>query len=57
VLRFVAKGMSNKEIAKGLELSDLTIKTHVSSILSKTNLTSRTQAVLFALKEGLVGLE
>jgi two-component system, NarL family, response regulator LiaR len=56
-LRLIAKGYSNKEIANALEVSEVTIKTHVSSILSKLNLQSRTQVALFALKEGLVGLE
>ena len=56
-LRLIAKGMSNKEIAENLTVSEGTVKTHVSSILSKLNLQSRTQAALFALKEGLVGLE
>jgi DNA-binding NarL/FixJ family response regulator len=56
-LRLIAKGYSNKEIASALEVSEVTIKTHVSSILSKLNLQSRTQVALFALKEGLVGLE
>ncbi len=56
-LRLVAKGLSNKEIAKELEVSEVTVKTHVSSVLSKLHLSSRTQAALFALKEGIVGLE
>jgi two-component system, NarL family, response regulator LiaR len=56
-LRLIARGMSNKEIAEHLGVSEVTVKTHVSSILSKLNLQSRTQAALFALKEGLVGLE
>jgi two-component system, NarL family, response regulator LiaR len=56
-LRLIAKGLSNKEIANQLSVSEVTVKTHVSSILSKLNLQSRTQAALFALKEGLVGLE
>ena len=56
-LRLVARGLSNKGIAGELGVSEVTIKTHVSSILSKLNLSSRTQAALFALKEGLVGLE
>jgi DNA-binding NarL/FixJ family response regulator len=56
-LRLIAKGLSNKEIAEQLSVSEVTVKTHVSSILSKLNLQSRTQAALFALKEGLVGLE
>jgi two-component system, NarL family, response regulator LiaR len=56
-LRLIAKGLSNKEVATQLSVSEVTVKTHVSSILSKLNLQSRTQAALFALKEGLVGLE
>lgn len=56
-LRLVAKGLANKEIASELGVSEVTIKTHVSSILSKLNLQSRTQAALFALKEGLTGLD
>jgi two-component system, NarL family, response regulator LiaR len=56
-LRLVAKGHANKEIADIMQVSEVTVKTHVSSILSKLNLSSRTQAALFALKEGLVGLE
>lgn len=56
-LRLVAKGMANKEIAAELGVSEVTIKTHVSSVLSKLDLQSRTQAALFALKEGLTGLD
>ena len=56
-LRLVAKGLTNKEIADALNVSEVTVKTHVSSVLSKLNLSSRTQAALFALKEGLVGLD
>ena len=56
-LRLVAKGLTNKDIADALEVSEVTVKTHVSSVLSKLGLSSRTQAALFALKEGLVGLE
>jgi len=56
-LRLVAKGLANKEIADRLGVSEVTVKTHVSSILSKLDLKSRTQAALFALKEGLTGLD
>lgn len=56
-LRLVAKGLTNKAVAAEMAVSEVTVKTHVSSILSKLNLHSRTQAALFALKEGLVGLE
>ena len=55
-LRLIAKGHANREIAEELGISEVTVKTYVSSILSKLNLSSRTQAALFALKEGLVGL-
>lgn len=54
VLRLVAEGKSNKEIADELVLGEKTIKTHVSSILSKLGLTSRTQAALYAVRIGLV---
>jgi DNA-binding NarL/FixJ family response regulator len=57
ILRYIARGYSNKEIAEAEGLSELTVKTHVSRLLSKLNLASRTQAALFALKEGLVSLE
>ncbi len=56
-LRELARGMANREIAETLGVSEMTIKTHVSSILSKLGLKSRTQAALFALREGLVGLD
>lgn len=56
-LKLLAKGLSNKEVAQAFDVSEVTVKTHVSSILSKLNLSSRTQAALFALKEGIVGLE
>jgi NarL family two-component system response regulator LiaR len=57
ILRYIGRGKSNKEIAAALRLSELTVKTHVSRLLSKLGLASRTQAALFALKEGLVSLE
>jgi two-component system, NarL family, response regulator LiaR len=56
VLRLVAQGLSNREIADKLVITDLTVSTHVSNILSKLHLASRTQAALFALKEGLASL-
>ena len=56
-LRLIAKGHANKIIADIMGVSEVTVKTHVSSVLSKLTLSSRTQAALFALKEGLVGLE
>lgn len=54
VLRLVAQGYSNKDIAEALTLSDKTVKTHVSRILSKLDLPSRTQAALYAVRIGLV---
>lgn len=57
ILRLIGKGQSNKEIAERLGLSELTVKTHVSRLLSKLDLPSRTQAALFALKQGLVSLD
>ena len=57
VLRLVAQGMSNREIAEHLVVAEFTVRSHVSSILSKLHLASRTQAALFALKTGLASLE
>ena len=57
VLRLIAKGCSNKEIALKLSVSDLTVRTHVSNILSKLHLASRTQAALYALQKGITSLE
>ncbi|MCH7699784.1 MAG: response regulator transcription factor, partial [Chloroflexi bacterium] len=56
VLQAIAHGMSNKEIANHLVLSEKTVKTHVSNILQKLHLADRTQAALYAVKEGLVDL-
>jgi len=57
VLRIIARGKSNQEIAEELVISEATVRTHASNILSKLHLTSRTQAVLYALREGIVELE
>jgi NarL family two-component system response regulator LiaR len=57
VLRLVAQGHSNREIADTLTISEATVRTHVSNILSKLNLCSRTQAALYALREGLASLQ
>jgi DNA-binding NarL/FixJ family response regulator len=54
VLRLLASGRANKEIAAELSLSERTTRTHVSSILRKLGLNSRTQAALWAVREGLV---
>jgi len=57
ILRLVAQGMSNGEIADQLTIAEMTVRTHVSHILSKLHLASRTQAALYALKEGLASLD
>jgi NarL family two-component system response regulator LiaR len=57
VLRLLAQGYSNQDIADQLVLSEATVRTHVSHILSKLHLTSRTQAALYALREGLANLD
>jgi DNA-binding NarL/FixJ family response regulator len=54
VLILIANGYSNKEIADELVISERTVRTHVSSILRKLRLSSRTQAALVAVREGLV---
>jgi DNA-binding NarL/FixJ family response regulator len=57
VLRLVATGKPNKQIATELEISERTARTHVSRILRKLRLSSRTQAALWAVREGLVEVE
>jgi NarL family two-component system response regulator LiaR len=57
VLRLIARGMSNKLIAHELVVSEKTVKTHVSNILAKLHLADRTQAALYAVREGLAELE
>ncbi|HYK71629.1 MAG TPA: response regulator transcription factor [Pseudoneobacillus sp.] len=54
VLLEIAKGKSNKEIAASLYITEKTVKTHVSNVLAKLNLQDRTQAALFAVKNGLI---
>lgn len=53
VLALVARGQSNKEIARTLVISETTVKHHLGSILSKLGLTSRTQAALYGVRDGL----
>jgi NarL family two-component system response regulator LiaR len=57
VLRLVAHGLSNQEIADRFVISERTVRTHVSSILAKLHLASRTQATLYALRQGIAHLE
>ena len=54
VLRLLARGMANKEISQTLNITEQTVKTHVSHILGKLNVPSRTQAALYAIRIGLV---
>jgi DNA-binding NarL/FixJ family response regulator len=57
VLRLIGAGSPNKEIAAKLQISERTARTHVSRILRKLGLSSRTQAALWAAREGLVDLD
>lgn len=57
VLRLVAQGRHNQEIADLLAISEATVRTHVSHILTKLELSSRTQAALYALRRGIASLE
>ena len=57
VLKLIAQGMSNKAIAKRLVVSEKTVKTHVSNLLSKLQLADRTQAAVYALRQRLVPLD
>ena len=54
VLRLVARGHANKQVARELGIREQTVKTHVSNILGKLQLQSRTQAALYAVERGLV---
>jgi len=57
ILRLLGHGHSNQEIARLLWVSELTVRTHVASILKKLHLESRTRAALYAVKQGLVDLD
>jgi NarL family two-component system response regulator LiaR len=56
ILKLVAQGLSNQEIADILVISERTVRTHVTNILTKLHLANRTQAALYALREGLARL-
>ncbi len=55
ILGFLARGASNKEIARSLDLAESTVKIHVQNILKKLNLISRVQAAVYAVEHGLSG--
>jgi DNA-binding NarL/FixJ family response regulator len=57
VLRMVAKGMGNKEIAAALNIAEVTVKLHVSHVLEKLNVKDRTEAATAALKRGILTLD
>ena len=57
VLRMVAKGLGNKEIASALDIAEVTVKLHVSHVLEKLSVKDRTQAATVALQRGIIALE
>jgi NarL family two-component system response regulator LiaR len=57
ILRLVARGLSNHDVAQELSVTETTVRTHMNRILHKLQMTSRTQATLYALKRGLATLE
>jgi NarL family two-component system response regulator LiaR len=56
VLKLVARGLSNQDISEKLVVSERTVRTHISNILGKLHLANRTQAALYALRQGLASL-
>lgn len=57
ILEYIARGCSNKEIAKSLKISDQTVKNHITSILKKLQVQDRTAAVVYALRSGWIKLD
>jgi DNA-binding NarL/FixJ family response regulator len=57
ILKYIAQGYLNKQIAGELDISEQTIKNHVTSILRKLNANARTEAVVVAIKQGLISLD
>ena len=55
VLREIAAGRSNREIADTLSISEATVKTHINNLFSKTGVRDRAQAVVYAMRHGLSG--
>jgi DNA-binding NarL/FixJ family response regulator len=56
VLKLLAIGMYNKEVAENLEISERTVKNHVSNIFKKLEVTDRTQAAVFAIRNNLISI-
>jgi NarL family two-component system response regulator LiaR len=54
VLKLIAEGLSNREIAEQLVISEKTVKNHINNIFSKLHINDRGQAILYAIREGLV---
>jgi DNA-binding NarL/FixJ family response regulator len=54
ILRLIGGGLANKQIAAKLQLSEKTVKNYVSRILSKLNVSARTQAAVYAIKAGFI---
>ena len=57
VLRMIAAGSSNKEIASVLNISERTVKNHISNIFKKIDVSDRTQAAVFAIKNDIITLK
>ena len=57
IIRLIARGMSNAQLGEALSISERTVSTHVSRILTKLELENRTQIALYALRQGLAGLD
>ena len=57
VLKFLARGMDNNQIAEQLSVADVTVRTHIRHILDKLHLANRVQATLYALNEGYIALD
>lgn len=57
ILRMVSRGLTNNEIADELVVSERTVRTHISNVLGKLHLANRTQAALYALRQGIASLD
>jgi NarL family two-component system response regulator LiaR len=57
VLRLLAQGVNNAQIANALTISEATVRTHIANVLSKLNLRDRAHATIYALKRGLISLD